>query len=51
MAPLFENNGTLQKWHMTDTPHEIDKNDNNKDDALYKWHDLRKNVQSIFSKD
>ena len=22
----FENNGTLQKWHMTNTPPEIDKN-------------------------
>ena len=26
----FENNDTLQKWHMTNTPPEIDKNDTHK---------------------
>ena len=51
MAILFENDGSLQKWHVTNTPHEIDKNGNNKNGALQKWHNLRKNVQSIFSKD
>ena len=24
----FEHNSTLQKWHMTNTPSKIDKNDN-----------------------
>ena len=26
----FENNGTLQKWHMIDNPLEIDKHDTHK---------------------
>ena len=26
----FENNGTIQKWHMTNTPPEIDKYDTHK---------------------
>ena len=26
----FENNGAIQKWHMTNTPPEIDKYDTHK---------------------
>ena len=33
----FENNGTLQKWHMTNNPPEKDKHE--------KWHTLRKKVK------
>ena len=31
----FENNGTLQKWHMTNTPPKIDKDDSHKRLVLY----------------
>ena len=30
----FENNGTLQKWLMANTPPKIDKYDTHKNDAL-----------------
>ena len=33
----FENNGTLQKWHMTKNPPEIDKYDTYKNGTLQKW--------------
>ena len=33
---LFENNGTLQKWHMTNAPPEIDKYDAHKKWCLTK---------------
>ena len=32
----FENNGTLQKWHMTNTPPKINKYDTQKNGALQK---------------
>ena len=38
----FENNGTLQKWHMTNTPPKINKYDTRKNGALQKWHTLQK---------
>ena len=41
---LFENNGILQKWHMTNTPAEIDKYDTHKKGVLQKWHTLWKNA-------
>ena len=41
----FENNGTLQKWHMTNTPLKINKYNNQKNGALQKWHKLRKNAK------
>ena len=33
---ISENNGTLQKWHITNTPPEIDNYDNIKSGALEK---------------
>ena len=47
---LFENNGTLQKWHMRKTPPEIDKYGTHKNDALQKWHTVQKNAQRLFVK-
>ena len=38
----FENNGTLQKWHMTNTPPEIDKYDTHKTWCLTKMAQLAK---------
>ena len=38
----FENNGTLQKWHMANIPPEIDTYDTHKNGALQKWPTLRK---------
>ena len=38
----FENNGTLQKWHMTNTPPKIDKDDTNKKWWLRKMAHLAK---------
>ena len=32
----FENNATLQRWHVTKTPPEIDKYDTHKNGALQK---------------
>ena len=46
----FENNGTPQKWHMTDTPPKINKWDTEKNGALQKWYTLRKNTQRLFDK-
>ena len=47
----LENNGTLQKWHMTNTSPKIDKyNDTYKICALQKWYNLRKNAQRLFAK-
>ena len=43
----FENNGTLQKWHMTKNPPEIDKYDTYKNGTLQKWRILWKNVQRL----
>ena len=40
----FENNDTLQKWHMTNTPPEIDNMTPTKNGALKKWHILRKKM-------
>ena len=38
----FENNGILQKWHMTNTPLETDKYDTHKKWCpTQKWHTLR----------
>ena len=47
----FENNGNLQKWHMTNTPPEVDKYDTHKKLCLTKIHTLRKNAQRLFAKD
>ena len=47
----FENNGTLQKWHMTNTPPKINKYDTRKNGALQKWHTLQINAQRLFAKD
>ena len=49
----FENNGTLQKWHMTNTPPEIDKYDTNKTWCLTKMAQLAKKkcLNLIFAKD
>ena len=41
------NNGTLQKWHMTKIPPQIDKYDFSKNGTLEKWHTLRENVQRL----
>ena len=41
----FKNDGTLRKWHMTNTPPKKDKCDTHKklkNSALQKWHTLRK---------
>ena len=38
----FENNGTLQKWHMANTPPEIDKYDTHKTWCLTKMAQLAK---------
>ena len=49
----FENNGTLQKWHMTNTPPEIDKYDTHKTWCLTKMAQLAKKkcLNLIFAKD
>ena len=48
----FENNGTLQKWHMTNTPPEIDKYDTHKTWCLTKIAHLAKKCSKvIFAKD
>ena len=49
----FENNGTLQKWHMTNTPSEIDKYDTHKKRCLTKGTlcAATKNAQNLFVKD
>ena len=46
----FENCGTLQKRHMTNTTPKIKKYDTQRNGALQKWHALRKNVQRLFTK-
>ena len=46
----FENNGTLQKWRMKNTPSKIDKHDTYKKGALQKWHTLQKNAQRSHAK-
>ena len=38
----FENSGTLQKWHLTKTPTEIDKYDPHKNSALQMRYTLQK---------
>ena len=43
----FENNGTLQKLHMTKAPPKIDKYGTHKNGTLQKWHTLRKNAQRL----
>ena len=47
----FENNGTLQKCHMTNTPLEIDKYDTHKKWCITNMAHLQKNAQSLFAKD
>ena len=44
---LFENNGTIQKRHMTQNPTEIDKYDTHKNGALQKWYTLLTNAQKV----
>ena len=44
----FENNGTLQKWHMANIQPEIDTYDTHKNGALQKWRTLRKNAQRLY---
>ena len=41
----FENNGTLQKWRMINTPSKKDKYDTHKNIALQKKADLARNAQ------
>ena len=43
----FENNGTLQKWHMTNTPPEIDKYDSHKKWCLTKLKHLAKKCPKV----
>ena len=48
----FKNNGTLQKWHMTNTPPEIDKYDTHKSWYFTKMAHLAKNCPKVtFAKD
>ena len=48
----FENNGTLQKWHMLNTPPEIDKYEPRKKWCLTKMaHLAKKYLKVIFAKD
>ena len=42
----FENDGTLQKWHMANTPPEIEKYDNHKYNTLKMVH-LAKNCPEV----
>ena len=44
---LFENNGTLQKWHMTNTPPEIDKYDTHKKWCLTKMAHFAKKCPKV----
>ena len=48
MAPFnaicFENNGTLQKWHVTKTTPEIDKYDTHKKGCLTRMGHLAKKI-------
>ena len=46
----FENRGTLQKWHMTNTPPKIDKYDTHKKLCLTTMAQLAKNAQTSFAK-
>ena len=46
----FENNDTLQKWHMTNTPPTTDKYDTSKKWCLTKMAHLAKNVQMSYAK-
>ena len=43
----FKNNGTLQKWHMTNTPLEIDKYDTHKKLCLTKMTQLAKKCPEV----
>ena len=43
----FENNSTLQKWHMTKTPPEIDKHDTHKKWCLTKMAHLTKKLPCL----
>ena len=48
----FENNGgTLQQWHMTNTPPEINKYDTHKKQCLAEMAHLAKTAQRLFAKD
>ena len=46
----FEKNGTLQTWHITNTPPEIDEYDTHKKRCLTKMAHLAKNAQRLFAK-
>ena len=43
----FENNGTLQKWHMTKTPPEIDRYNTHKKWCLTKTAHLAKKCPKV----
>ena len=43
----FKNNGTLQKWRMTNTPLEIDKYDTHKKLCLTKMTQLAKKCPEV----
>ena len=43
----IENNGTIQKWHMTNTPLKIDKYDNHKKWSLIKMAHLAKKCSKV----
>ena len=46
----FENDGTLQKWHMTNTPLKIDKYDIHQKRCLTKMVHLAKHAQRSHAK-
>ena len=49
-ANKYENNGTLQKWHIkNNTLLEIDKYDTHKNGTLQKRYTLRKSFQRLFT--
>ena len=47
----FENNGTLQKWHMTNTTPEIDKYETHKKWCLTKMAHRAKKYPRLFAND
>ena len=49
--PFESNGGTLQQWHMTNTPPEIDKYDTHKNWCLAEMAHLAKTAQRLFAKD
>ena len=46
----YENNGTLKKWHMANTPTKIDKYDTHRKCCVTKLAHLAKNTQRLSAK-